>query len=54
MDLAGAAGGVFAVSLFILPLYGVSLTLGLLSASSLVCLLAVLRQPRSGGAVLPS
>jgi hypothetical protein len=46
VDLVGAAGGAFAASLFVLPLYGVQRTLILLSAMSLVCLLAILRRPR--------
>jgi spermidine synthase len=45
VDLAGAAGGALAAGLFVLPLYGVSSTLVLLSAMSLVCLLAILRRP---------
>ena len=46
VDLAGAAGGAFAAGLFVLPLYGISRTLVLLSATSTVCLLAILRRPR--------
>jgi spermidine synthase len=45
VDLAGAAGGAFLAGLLLLPLYGVSSTLILLSASSFVCLLALLRRP---------
>jgi spermidine synthase len=45
VDLAGAAGGALAAGLFVLPLYGVSSTLVLLSGASLVCLLAILRRP---------
>jgi spermidine synthase len=45
VDLAGAAGGAFLAGLLLLPLYGVSSTLILLSASSFVCLLALLRGP---------
>jgi spermidine synthase len=44
LDLLGAAGGALAVSLLVLPLYGVSGTLLVLGAASLVCLLAVLRR----------
>jgi spermidine synthase len=51
VDLAGAAGGVFVASLLVLPLYGVSGTLLLLSAISFVCLLAVLRQPVRAGVI---
>jgi hypothetical protein len=46
VDLAGAAGGAFAAGLFVLPLYGVSSTLILLSAMSTACLLTILRRPR--------
>jgi spermidine synthase len=46
VDLAGAAGGAFAAGLFVLPLYGVSSTLILLSVMSSACLLAILRRPR--------
>jgi spermidine synthase len=45
-DLTGAAGGAFAAGLVVLPLYGVPNTLILLSLSSLVCLVAILRRPR--------
>jgi hypothetical protein len=45
VDLAGAAAGALAAGLFVLPLYGVSSTLVLLSGASLVCLLAILRRP---------
>jgi spermidine synthase len=46
VDLAGAAGGAFTAGLFVLPLYGVSSTLLLLSLLSFFCLLAILRPPR--------
>jgi spermidine synthase len=46
VDLAGAAGGALAAGLLILPLYGVTSTLILLSVASLVCLLAILRRPQ--------
>ena len=46
VDLAGAAAGALAAGLFVLPLYGVTSTLVLLSTASLVCLLAILRRPR--------
>jgi spermidine synthase len=46
VDLAGAAGGALATSLVVLPLYGVANTLILLSVTSGVCLLAILRRPR--------
>jgi spermidine synthase len=46
VDLAGAAGGALATGLFVLPLYGVSSTLILLSVMSGVCLLIILRRPR--------
>ena len=46
-DLVGAAGGAFAAGLVVVPLYGVPATLILLSLASLVCLLALLRRPRS-------
>jgi spermidine synthase len=49
VDLAGAAGGAVAAGLFVLPLYGVSSTLILLSGMSLVCLLAILRRPGMSG-----
>lgn len=45
LDLAGAAGGAVAVCLLVLPLYGVSGALILISVLSLVCLVAVLRRP---------
>jgi spermidine synthase len=48
VDLAGAAVGALTVSLLVLPLFGIPITLLFLSAASLVCLLAVLRQPPSG------
>jgi hypothetical protein len=47
IDLVGAATGAIAAGLFVLPLYGVSSTLVLLSLLSLICLLAILRRPRS-------
>jgi spermidine synthase len=47
IDLVGAATGALAAGLFVLPLYGVSSTLILLSLLSLICLLAILRRPRS-------
>jgi spermidine synthase len=43
VDLAGAAGGAFAAGLLVLPLYGLTSTLLLLSLMSVVCLLALLR-----------
>jgi spermidine synthase len=51
VDLAGAAGGAFAAGLILLPLYGVSSTLILLSGASAVCLLAILRRPGGSNAV---
>jgi spermidine synthase len=45
VDLAGAAAGAFAAGLFLLPLYGVSRSLLLMSAISTVCLVALLRGP---------
>jgi len=45
VDLAGAAAGALVAGLFVLPLYGVSSTLVLLSLVSLVCLVALLRRP---------
>lgn len=45
VDLAGAAGGAFVAGLFLLPLYGVASSLLLLSATSMVCLVALLRGP---------
>lgn len=51
VDLAGAAGGAFAAGLFVLPLYGISSTLILLSGASAVCLLAILRRPGRSNAV---
>jgi spermidine synthase len=45
VDLIGAAGGAFAAGLFMLPLYGVTRTLILLSVTSAVCLLILFRTP---------
>ena len=45
MDHAGAAVGVLFASFFILPVYGLHHLLVLLSASSFICLLALLRHP---------
>ena len=45
LDLAGAATGALVAGLFVLPLYGVSSTLVLLSLLSLFGLCAILRRP---------
>lgn len=45
LDLTGAATGALVAGLFVLPLYGVSSTLVLLSLLSLFCLGAILRRP---------
>jgi spermidine synthase len=45
VDLAGAAGGALVAGLLVLPLYGVTRTLVLLSLLSFFCLLAILRRP---------
>jgi hypothetical protein len=47
IDLAGAAGGASVAGLFLLPLFGVRSVLILISGMSLVCLLGMLRRPRS-------
>ncbi len=49
VDLAGAAGGALVAGLFLLPLYGVTSSLLMLSLASLVCLAAILRRPRLEG-----
>jgi spermidine synthase len=48
VDLLGAAGGAFAAGLFVLPLYGLTSTLILLSVTSAVFLLTLLRSPNPG------
>lgn len=45
VDLVGAAAGALVAGLLVLPLYGVSKTLILLSATSLAGLVAILRNP---------
>jgi spermidine synthase len=56
IDLTGAAAGALVAGLFVLPLYGVTSTLVLLSLVSLVSLLMILRYPllQEGARVAPT
>ena len=54
VDLAGAAGGALLAGLFVLPLYGVTSTLVLLSLLSLMSLVMILRYPRPREGARPS
>ena len=45
LDLAGAAAGVLVAALFIIPIYGITNTLVLLSVMSGISLLTLLRRP---------